>query len=66
MVRIMRRGLACAILGTIVPAQLGAIVRGPYAEGLAWDWAAGAAMIGVAASVAWAAAELAPEPEARR
>jgi hypothetical protein len=62
----MRRGLAYAILGTIIPAQVGAVVRGPYAEGVLWDWLAGAGLCGLAASVAWAAAELGAEPEAAR
>jgi hypothetical protein len=62
----MRRGLAYAIIGTVIPAQIGAIARGPYAEGVLWDWLAGATVCGLAASVAWAAVELGAEPEAAR
>lgn len=54
----VKKCAAVAILGTVIPAYTGRIVRGPFADGVLYDWLAGAAVLTVAASVRWAITEL--------
>lgn len=60
MTRRARKTLARAILLTVVPPIVGAQVRPPHGlerGELARDWWTGAAMIGFAGLITWAAAE---------
>lgn len=55
-----RRGVARGVLGFVVPAAVGLLIRRPnpadtYPAALSRDWAAGALVLGGVAVIGWAA-----------